>query len=138
MPVTGIFQCMEALERGWHMQHVSLTVGGTGAVSAVSGKKYAVDGVATGEQGGIVRDSAGVYTLTLPGRGGVQEIVPVSAVMLDAAATDLRLPLVTARSTSARTITYSFVEPDGSPSVEEVPSGAVVEFVLLVRNSSVS
>ena len=54
---------------GWTLVNCALTVGATGAVTAVSGKRFATDGTATGSLGGIARDSEAVYTVTLPGTG---------------------------------------------------------------------
>ena len=57
-----IKQPFHSLERGWTLVNCALTVGSTGAVTAVSGKRFATDGTATGSLGGIARDSEAVYT----------------------------------------------------------------------------
>lgn len=133
-----IKQPFHSLERGWTLVNCALTVGATGAVTAVSGKRFATDGTATGSLGGIARDSEAVYTVTLPGTGGLQEIIPLTPVIVDGtAATDARVAICTARSASARTVTWTFLSLD-TPGVSELSSGGVVEFQFLVRDSSVS
>lgn len=136
MPLTHIKQPFMALERDFTLLHVTLTVGSTGAVSAVSGRGFA-NGAASGELGGIARSSEAVYVVTLPGTGALQEIVPFAPVILDGDAGDARHALVTARSLSARTVTFTFLDLD-TPAASELTSGSVVEFVFLVRDKTVS
>lgn len=131
-----IKQPFSALERGWTLVTCELTVGATGAVSAVAGKRFN-SGAASGNLGGIARDSAAVYTITLPGTGGVQEIKPLAPVIIDGAAADAKVALCTARSASARTVTWTFLD-QLTAAVEELSNGSVVLFSFLVRDSSVS
>lgn len=136
MALTSITQDLVALERGWIFVHCTLTVGATGAVSAVSGKRFN-SGAASGENGGIVRDGTGVYTITLPGRGGLQEIFPLAPVIVDGDAADVRLTLCTDRTVSARTVEWTFLDAD-TPAATDPANGSVIEFGFLVRQSSVS
>lgn len=139
MSLTNITQPLCALERGWCLVKVDLTVGATGAVSAVSGKGFA-NGAPSGEQGGITRTSEGLYVITLPGRGGVQEICPLQPVIRDGAAADYRPTLLTAVSASARTFSWTFLTADtpAASGVDDPTSGSVITFFAFVKQSSVS
>jgi len=135
MPVTGIFEKFEAKERGWHLQHVKLVVGGTGAVVSVTGKEFA-DGAPEAALGGIVRTGTGVYEVTLPGRGGVQRLVAMPPQLASATPADARLCLVSAVSLADRSVDLTFT--DTTPAAADPATGTVIELVFLVKNSSVS
>lgn len=137
MPVTGIMEKFVAREAGWHLQLVKLTVGATGAVSSVDGKGWASDGTRVGELGGIVRDSEAVYTLTLPGYGGVQNVFLLAPVIEDGSAGDVHIALLSAKTLASSTIQLTFVDLDGTPSADELSDGTVVHIAFLVKNSSV-
>ena len=136
MPLTIIKKPLKSLEQGWVLVNAKLTTGATGAVTTVSGKGFA-NGAASGELGGIVRDDTGDYTVTLPGRGGLQAIIPMFPMITDGSASDVRHVLVTAVSTSARTVAFTFLDAD-TPAATDPANGSVIDFTFLVRDSSVS
>jgi hypothetical protein len=112
MPLNTSKQPFKALERGLTLLRCRLTVGATGAVSAVDGVQFA-NGAASGYLGGITRNSAGVYTITWPGLGGYNDLIPLAPVIVDGAVADGRLALLTGRTASARTCQWTFL--DGLP-----------------------
>lgn len=135
MPFTNIkADKVMTLETSLTLVRCRLTVGATGAVSAVSGKGFN-SGAPTGELGGIVRDDTGDYTVTLPGRGGFQAIVPTFPMITDGAAADVRHVLVTAVTPSARTVAFTFLDAD-TPAATDPADGSVIDFVFLVDDSS--
>lgn len=138
MPLTNIKSKsgLASLEQGWVHLECKLTVGGTGAVSAVDGKGFN-DGASSGELGGIVRDDVGDYTITLPGRGGFQDIMPLNPVIQDGAAVDVRHVLVTAITASSRTVSYTFFDAD-TPAATDPTEGSIIHFHFLVKDGSVS
>lgn len=106
------------------------TVGASGAVGSIIGAGFGTTAV-EGRQGSIVRDSAGTYTFTLPGRGSVKSIVPV---IIPVTAEDV-FPKIESVDLSARTVTVVFREVDGTPADEELTNGDLVTFMFLVSNS---
>lgn len=136
MPLTNIKQSFQALEQGWCLLHCTLVVGDTGAVTSVSGKGFN-SGAPSGELGGIVHTSEGLYTITLPGTGALTEIVPLTPTIIDGSATDVKHTLCTARTLSTRVVAWTFLDAD-TPAVTDPASGAIVEFLFLVRDTSVT
>lgn len=124
-----------ALDRGLIM--VTLAVdAGAGAITAVYGKGF-TSGAPSGEQGGVTRTGAGVWQVTLPGRGGLVGIIPVSVAITDTAAADVRHTLFTAVNPTARTVDITFFDAD-TPAATDPTSGSYVDIVLLVKETSVS
>lgn len=113
---------------------VSATITSSGAVASVVGKGFSTGPSDTGT---VARSAAGVYVITLPGRGAVQRIVPKCPVIQDGAPADLKLPMVTAMDLSARTITWTFFDAlgDGTPAAEELTDGTIVHFNMDVHES---
>ena len=137
MPIPGINHKFDSREQGFTLHVIEMTVGGTGAVASVDGKGFAASGVASGELGGIVRDGVGEYTITLPGYGGVQRIVPHYPLIFDGVVGDGKNALMTNRSAGNREFSWSFVD-NATDAAEELSSGSVVIFQVLVKQSSVS
>lgn len=136
MPFTNTKQgCLKTLAIGWTLVRCQLTVGATGAVSAVSGKGFN-NGAATGDLGGFTRNSAGDYTITLPGSGGFQAIIPLSVQIIDSANTDVRFHRWDTITPSARTAQVAFSDAD-TPAATDPGNGSVIEFVFLVDDSTV-
>lgn len=115
---------------------MELTVGAVGAVTSVDGKSFATGGTPSGDLGGIVRDGVGQYTVTLPGRGGVQKIMPFQPVILDGAAADAKVPLLNARTPASRTFQFTFLD-QLTAAAEELTSGTVVLFQVLVNRGTI-
>lgn len=127
---------MESLEPRLTLVRCRLTTGTTGAVSAVSGKGFATNGTPVGELGGVVRDAEAAYTITLPGRGGLQDIVPLAACVHGATGA-ARWVVWTDVDLDDRTVSVSFqAEAVGGPEDEELPNAAAVDFTFLVRETS--
>lgn len=137
MPITGVKHKFEASEQGWELHTVEMTVGSSGAVASLSGKRFASDGTAAGELGGIALSSTSVYTVTLPGYGGVQDILPLTPVILDGALGDAKVPLLSARTVGSRTFAWTFLD-QLTAAEEELTDGTVVLFPVLVKQGSVS
>lgn len=124
------------------LMHLKVTIGATGAVSAVDGRGWTDDGVASTNpnNGSVTRDSAGVYSIVLPGSGSVQDIQLLSFFVEDAAAVDIRVPLVSL-TLASRKITLSCVKlavAEGTaadPDIADPTEGSVLHIALLVRNS---
>lgn len=136
MSFTTIKSKWEAFEKGWVHVHVKLTTGATGAVSVVDGKGFN-DGAPTGELGGIVRDDVGDYTITLPGRGGLQDIsLLADPVIVDGSASDVRHCLVTAITPASRTVAVTFLDAD-TPAATDPANGSVIHFHFLAKDGSV-
>ena len=135
MPIPGILHPLKSREAGWDLHVIEVTFGAGQAISSVDGKGMATDGVATGQLGGVVDDGTGLLTITLPGYGGVQKIVPLTPVIVDGSVGDVKSFLVTDRTTSARTVSYMFVD-GATDAAEDLTSGSVVFFPFLVKNGS--
>lgn len=109
---------------------VEWAVGATGAVGTVTG-----DGWGTGVlKGSVTRDGVGVYTVVMPGSGSLAKLQLISAHVLHAS--DVRLPVPTARSLSARSITLTLYDLE-TPAATEASNGAVVIAHFLVQNTTV-
>ena len=137
MPIIGVLDPVRALGKEWVLVQVTLTVGATGAVTSAVGRGFDTATPSGETAGGIVRVSEGVYTVTLPGRGSVQAIVPLGPpVIEDADAADAKVVTITAKSLSARTMTFTFWDAAAAAAVEELTEGSVVYFTFLVKNSN--
>lgn len=139
MPVQGTFDPLRALGKDYVLLTVSATITASGVVASMAGKGFTTTTALLGDTlGSVARSAAGVYVVTLPGRGAVQDIVPLGIYIEDGAPADLKLPMVTAKSVSARTITITFFDAlgDGTPAAEELTDGTIVHISLLVKNSS--
>lgn len=141
MPVQGIFDHIRAYGKEYLVVSVSMTIGtGDGDVASVEGAGFSTGSTAIENKGSVTRDSAGVYTIVLPGRGSVHRIIPFMPVIESTAAADLKNPMMTAKDLSARSVTFTFFDAlgDGTPAAEELTDGTVVHFVFLVKNSNIS
>ena len=134
MPIPGILHPLKSREAGWDLHVIELTVGATGAVTSVDGKGMATTGTASGELGGIVRNGVGDYTVTLPGYGGVQKIVPLECSVIDGAVGDSK-SFAFVRTASARTLQILCVD-NATDAAEELSSGTVLVIPILVKNGS--
>lgn len=132
MPVTG--SSTFGPIRHYGKQRVLLSgrfeVGASGAVvaSSIKGVGFGTSAV-EGRQGSIVRNSAGRYTFTMPGRGPVQAIHPdIKAITAE----DVRVTYE-AEDLDARSVTIEF--QDATNAAEELTSGDIISFMFLVSNA---
>lgn len=133
MPVTGsiVGYPIKHYGRQRMLLSASFDVGATGAVGNIVGEGFGTTAV-EGRQGSIVRDSAGTYTVTMPGRGSVRDIIPLS---IGAETDEDVFVKVEDIDLANRSVTFIFREADGTPADEELTSGDRVFFCFLVDNS---
>lgn len=115
---------------------VTLVVGASGAVTSASGK-----GFETGpaDKGTVVKETAaGQYTITFPGRGALQRIIPRYPVIEDTV--DAHQFSVIAKSLANRSVTVQFWGPtaaDDTALVEtDLTSGTIVHFAFDVQETN--
>ncbi len=135
MPIIGILDPIRALGKEYVIVTCSMLVGASGAVTSVTGRGFS-SALPSGETpGGIVKEAtAGQYTVTLPGRGSVQAIIPLGAPVIEHA-TDVLHITVISKALSSRALTFQCWDAD-TPAATNPTSGAVLHFAFLVKNSN--
>lgn len=106
----------------------NFTFNGAGAPDAAQGKPFAVAGT------DLVRDSEGVYTLTVPGSGTVD--ILCACFTLEDTAKHL-VHRISARDDSARTIELTFMDQgttSADPAVADPTDGAILHVFLVVAD----
>lgn len=143
MPLNGItFDPIQVYGKEWKALFLSLTVGASGAVSAVDGKGWKSDGTAgtSINNGSVTKEVAdGQYSIVLPGKGSVHKVVVLPPMIEDA--TDALLCTTIAKDLSAREVTLQFWGPtataDTALIATELSDGTIVHFTILVKNSNI-
>ena len=133
MSLTGItLSDLHTYGMGRVLLSVKFAIGATGAVGAIDGKGFAAT-AALPYKGSVVRDDVGTYTITLPGRGAVQDIIPVGEPVLIVNGNNLWVR-IDAIDLDARTITLQCVGRDSTFDDTEAASGDSLCLTVLVKN----
>lgn len=123
---------VRALGPGMYFMVCQFAVGASGAVGAIKATGFGATAIEGGIRGSVVRDSAGQYTITLPGIGAWQFIAPVGEPTATGAT--VVVGRVESIDTDTGEIQIQFSALDGSGTATDPASGATVSLVLMVSD----
>lgn len=130
MALSFMMDPVRSLGKGKVLLTCSATIGATGAVTALDGKKFSVASPLPADHGTLVRTGAGAYTLTLPGRGKVKVAFP--SIALEGTA-----HVVTVDDIDEDAREIDFVVRNASLVAADPAEASRIHFFLVVENSSV-